>query len=269
MTRILKNYGYATSFGLSEPCEEEVVNQLVELQRRATEYARKDGRVPEDEFFYAEQNARLVQNAEAYYRTMFSGRISSWNLRDRHMAETLERLVTHLQQQGQHPKVVVWEHNSHLGDARATDMGAAGKLNLGQLVRQRYDRIGFLIGLTTYQGTVTAASNWGATAERKQVRPALPESYEALFHNTGLPRFMLNLREENIAVQQLRQPRLERAIGVIYRPQTERMSHYFQARLPEQFDAVLHFDQTQAIEPLERTSQWETGEAPETFPTGM
>ena len=264
-----QNYGYAASSGLSEPCEEEVVNQLVELQRRATEYAQKDSCVPEDEFFYAEQNARLVKNAEAYYRTMFGDRISSGNLRDRHMAETLDQLVTHLQQQGQHPKVVIWEHNSHLGDARATDMGAAGKLNLGQLVRQRYDRIGFLIGLTTYQGTVTAASNWGATAERKQVRPALPESYEALFHNAGLPRFMLNLREENIAVQQLRQPRLERAIGVIYRPQTERISHYFQARLPEQFDAVLHFDQTRAIEPLERTSQWETGEAPETFPTGM
>lgn len=264
-----KNYGYATIFGLSEPCEEEVVNQLVELQRRASEYARQDGRVPEDKFFYAEQNARLIKNAEQYYRTMFGDRISSWNLRDRHMAETLDRLVTHLQQQEQQPKVVVWEHNSHLGDARATDMGAAGELNVGQLVRQRYDRNAFLIGLTTYQGTVTAASNWGASAERKRVRPALPESYEALFHNTGLPNFMLNLQAENLAIKELRQPRLERAIGVIYRPQTERISHYFQARLPEQFDAVLHFDQTRAIEPLERTSQWETGEAPETFPTGM
>lgn len=264
-----RNYGYATSFGLNKPCEEEVVSQLVELQRRATEYTRRNGCVPEDEFFYAEQNARLVKNAEAYYRTMFGGRISSWNLRIRHMVETLDRLVTHFQQQGQHPKIMVWEHNSHLGDARATDMGAAGELNVGQLVRQRYDRICFLIGLTTYQGTVTAASDWGASAERKRVRPALPESCEALFHNTGLPNFMLNLRQENIAVQQLRQSRLERAIGVIYRPQTERASHYFQARLPEQFDAVLHFDQTRAIEPLERTSQWETGEAPETFPTGM
>ena len=248
---------------------EEVVNQLVELQRRATEYARQDGRVPEDEFFYAEQNARLVKNAEEYYRSMFGGRISAWNLRIRHMAETLDRLVTHLQQQGQHPKIVVWEHNSHLGDARATDMGAAGELNLGQLVRQRYDRDAFLIGLTTYQGTVTAASDWGASAERKRVRPALSESYEALFHNTGLPNFMLNLQAENLAIKELRQSRLERAIGVIYRPQTERISHYFQARLPEQFDAVLHFDQTRAIEPLERTSNWETGEAPETFPTGM
>lgn len=261
-------YSYATSFGLSNPCEQEVVNQLVELQRRAADYAQRDGRVPEDEFFYAEQNARLVKNAEKYYRTMFQGRISSWNLRDRHMADTLDQLVTHFNKQGQHTKVVVWEHNSHLGDARATDMGAGEELNVGQLVRQHYNRDAFLIGSTTYKGTVTAASDWGAPAERKRVRPALQESYEALFHNTGLPRFLLNLRSDHPAIAQLRQPRLERAIGVIYRPQTERISHYFQAQLPDQFDAVLHFDETRAVEPLERTPQWE-GEAPETFPSGI
>lgn len=155
---------------MSEPCEKEVIDRLVELQRRATKYTRQDGQLPEDEFFYAEQNARLVKNAEKYYRTMFGGRISSWNIRDRHMAETLDLLIAHFQQQGQQPKVVVWEHNSHLGDARATNMGAAGELNLGQLVRQRYDRDAISIGLTTYEGTVTAASNWGASAERKQVR---------------------------------------------------------------------------------------------------
>lgn len=264
-----QSYGYATSFGLSEPCEEEAVNQLVDIQRRAADYAQRDGRVPEDEFFYAEQNARLVKNAEEYYRTMFRGRVSSWNFRDRHMAETLDRLVAHFDKQGQQTKIVVWEHNSHLGDARATDMSEEGELNLGQLVRQRYERDAFLIGLTTYQGTVTAASNWGASAKRKRVRAALPESYEALFHSTGLPRFFLNLRAKNSAVAGLRQSRLERAIGVIYRPQTERISHYFQACLPEQFDAVLHFDETRAIEPLERTSKWETGEAPETFPSGI
>lgn len=192
------------------------------------------------------------------------------NLRDRHMAETLDRLVTHFDRQGQTSKVVVWEHNSHLGDARATDMGAAGELNLGQLVRQRYQGDAILIGSTTYQGTVTAASNWGASAERKRVRPALPESYEALFHDTDLSRFLLNLRAENSAVAGLgKPPRLERAISAIYRPETERISHYFQARLPEQFDAVLHFDRTRALEPLERTPQWETGEAPETFPSGI
>jgi erythromycin esterase-like protein len=265
-----QTYGYATSFGLSESCENEVVNQLVEMQRRAADYAQRDGRVPEDEYFYAEQNARLVKNAEEYYRKMFRGRISSWNLRDSHMAETLDNLVTHLDEHQEQPtKVVIWEHNSHLGDARATDMGAAGEFNVGQLVRQRYDRDAVLVGFSTHRGTVTAASNWGAPAERKRVRPALPESYEGLFHETGISRFLLNLRQENPAVVGLRQPRLERAIGVIYLPETERASHYFQARLPEQFDAILHFDETRAVEPLERTPQWETGEAPETFPYGV
>ncbi|MEB3278082.1 MAG: erythromycin esterase family protein [Lyngbya sp.] len=264
-----QQYGYATSFGLSKPCEQDVLNQLVDIRRQAAEYAQRDGRIPEDEFFYAEQNARLIKNAEEYYRSMFRGRISSWNLRDRHMAETLNQLVTHFEQQGQPTKVVVWEHNSHLGDARATDMGAAGELNVGQLVRQEYNREAFLIGFSTYTGTVTAASNWGASAERKRVRPALRESYEALFHQTELPNFWLNLREENEAVRGLRASRLERAIGVIYRPESERISHYFLAELPQQFDAMIHFDQTRAVEPLERTPQWDRGEAPETFPTGI
>lgn len=264
-----QSYGYATSFGLSESCENEVVNQLQELQRLASEYVEQDGRLPEDEYFYAEQNARLVKNAEQYYRSMFRGRVSSWNLRDRHMAETLDHLVAHLDQQGGRTKVVVWEHNSHLGDARATDMGAAGELNVGQLVRQRYGDDAILVGFSTYTGTVTAASDWGGPAQRKRVRPGLAGSYEALFHDTGLPRFLLNLQDDNAAVQGLRQPRLERAIGVIYLPQSERVSHYFSARLPDQFDAIIHFDETQAVEPLERTPQWDTGEAPETYPFGF
>jgi erythromycin esterase-like protein len=261
-----RSYGYAASFGLNESCEKEVINQLVELQRGAAEYAQRDGRLPEDEYFYAEQNARLVKNAEEYYRSMFRGRVSSWNLRDRYMAETLNQLVEHFEQQGQPMKVVVWEHNSHLGDARATEMGDAGELNVGQLVRQRYDRDAVLVGFSTYTGTVTAASDWGAPAERKRVRPALPGSYEYLFHETGLPRFMLNLRQDSPAVEKLRHPLLERAIGVIYLPQSERASHYFSAQLPDQFDAILHIDETQALEPLERTSQWDRGDAPETFP---
>ncbi|WP_413161303.1 erythromycin esterase family protein [Capilliphycus salinus ALCB114379] len=264
-----QQYGYATRFGLSKPCEQDVLNQLVDIRRQAADYAQRDGRIPEDEFFYAEQNARLIKNAEEYYRSMFRGRISSWNLRDRHMAETLNQLVTHFEQQGQPTKVVVWEHNSHLGDARATDMGAAGELNVGQLVRQEYNHEAFLIGFSTYTGTVTAASNWGASAERKRVRPALRESYEALFHQTELPNFWLNLREENEAVRGLRASRLERAIGVIYRPESERISHYFLAELPQQFDAIVHFDETRAVEPLERTPQWDRGEVPETFPTGI
>lgn len=261
-----QSYGYAASLGLSASCEDEALNQLRELQRRTAEYLQQDGCMVEDEFFYAEQNARLVKNAEEYYRSMFRGRVSSWNLRDRHMAETLDHLVAHLDRQGNRTKVVVWAHNSHLGDARATDMGASGELNVGQLVRQRYGDDAVLVGFSTYTGTVTAASDWGAPAERKRVRPSLSGSYEALFHSTGLPRFWLNLRDNTQAAEKLRQPRLERAIGVIYLPQSERVSHYFNARLSDQFDAIIHLDETQGLEPLERTPHWETGEAPETYP---
>ncbi|PYS94243.1 MAG: erythromycin esterase [Acidobacteria bacterium] len=262
-------YGYATSFGMTEPCAREVVGQLVELRRRAADYASRDGRVAQDEFFFAEQNARLVKNAEEYYRAMFRGRVESWNLRDRHMAETLDALVAHLSAQGQEARVAVWEHNSHLGDARATYMADYGELNVGQLVRERYGREAVLVGFTTYTGTVTAASDWDEPAERKRVRAALPGSYEALFHNARLPKFLLILRDGGQVVSALRGPLLERAIGVIYLPQTERQSHYFDARLPEQFDAVIHFDETHALEPLERHARWETGEPPETFPSGV
>ena len=262
-------YGYAAGLGMSESCEEEVVSQLVELHHRAAEYARRDGRVSPDDYFYAEQNARLVINAEQYYRSMFRGRVSSWNLRDLHMVETLESLITYLGNQTVQPKIVLWEHNSHLGDARATYMHRAGEWNVGQLVRERHGRDAVLIGQTTYQGTVTAASNWGYPAERKRVRTALPISYETLFHELKLPRFLLNLRDESHAAQALRGPLLERAIGVIYRPETERSSHYFDARLSQQFDAVLHFDETRAVEPLERTVEWDTGEVAETFPSGI
>lgn len=264
-----QHYGYATTFGLSQSCENAVVSQLKELQHRAAEYSQRDGRVPEDEFFYAEQNARLVKNAEEYYRSMFRGRVSSWNLRDRHMAETLDHLIAHLDRHGNRNKVVVWEHNSHLGDARATDMGAAGELNVGQLVRQRYGDDAVLVGFSTYTGTVTAASDWGTPAERKRVRPALSGSYEALFHSTAVPCFLLNFRDNAELSKRLRPPRLERAIGVIYLPESEHVSHYFHARLPDQFDAIIHLDQTRALEPLELTPQWETGEAPETYPFGF
>jgi erythromycin esterase-like protein len=264
-----QGYGYAASFGLTESCQKKVINELLELQHRAGEYALADGQEAEDEYFYAEQNARLIKNAEEYYRSMFRGRVSSWNLRDRHMAETLDHLVAHLDKQRNRTKVVLWAHNSHLGDARATDMGDAGELNVGQLVRERYGRDAVLVGLTTYSGTVTAASNWGAPPERKRVRPGMSGSYEALFHETGLPRFLLTLRSDDKAATALRKRRLERAIGVIYLPETERVSHYFHARLPDQFDAVLHFDETRALEPLERTSHWEKGEVPETFPSSL
>jgi erythromycin esterase-like protein len=197
---------------------------------------------------------------------MFLEEVSSWNLRDRHMAETLDALVTHLGRKGQRAKVAIWEHNSHLGDARATDMGQRGELNVGQLAREKYGSDAVLVGFTTYHGTVTAASDWGEPAERKRVRPALAGSFEALFHATGRARFLLVLNENDAMADQLRVPQLERAIGVIYRPETERQSHYFRARLADQFDVVLHFDETRAVKPLETTSEWEAGEVPETFP---
>jgi erythromycin esterase-like protein len=263
-------YGYAATFGMTESCESEVINQLLEMQRRASDYANRDGRVAEDEYFFAEQNARLVKNAEEYYRSMFRGREESWNLRDRHMAETLDALVVHHERQGLlSPRVAVWAHNSHLGDARATEMGESGEWNVGQLVRERYGARAVLVGFTTYEGTVTAASDWDAPAERKRVRPGLEGSYEALFHEVGIEHFLLNLRDNDRLSEILRRPKLERAIGVIYQPRTERISHYFQARLSDQFDAVIHLDQTQALEPLERGEHWEGGEPPETYPSGL
>jgi erythromycin esterase-like protein len=255
-------YGFAASTGRREACEQPVVEQLMELHRQAARYGSEDP----DEFFFAEQNARLVKNAEAYYRTMFDGQIDSWNLRDRHMMETLEHLVGHLKKQTGTAKVVIWAHNSHLGDARATQMGEMGEWNLGQLIREKYGRQSLLVGFTTFTGTVTAADDWDKPAERKWVRPALRGSYESIFHDTDIPRFLLPLRHHEELAGELSTSRLERAIGVVYRPDTERASHYFNASLSQQFDAVLHFDESRAVEPLERSAMWDRGEVPETYP---
>ena len=260
-------YGYAATFGLEKPCVDEVVTQLIELRRRAEEYARLDGLVASEEFFQAEQNARLVKNAEEYYRTMFEGRVSSWNLRDRHMAETLAALYRHLDAREPGARIVVWAHNSHLGDARATQMGRSGEWNLGQLVREQHGADSALVGFSTYTGTVTAASDWGGPAETKRVRPGLANSYEALFHEVGIPSFLLSLEERALPAP-IREEHLQRAIGVIYRPETERQSHYFHARLAEQFDWMLHFDTTRAIQPLEAWAPL-GDEAPETYPTAV
>ncbi len=253
-------YSYETYLGGAEPCEPEVVEQLLELQREAATPERQDGWAEEDRYFYAVQNARLVVNAERYYRAVFRAGAASWNLRDSHMAETLEALTAELEQRrGRRAKAAVWAHNSHVGDARATQLGQAGELNVGQLVREHHGRDAFLIGFTTYTGTVTAASDWGGPAERKRVRRSLDGSWEKLFHESGRPRFV-------IAPETFGGRRLERAIGVVYRPETERMSHYFEAELSRQFDAVIHIDETRALEPLELTSEWEAGELPETYP---
>lgn len=260
-------YGYATVLRGKEPCEDEVVDQLMELQQSHIELLRRDGHIAEEEFFSAEQNARLVMNAERYYRAMFHGRDESWNLRDAHMFETLLELLTHLD--GDQAKIIVWAHNSHLGDARATQMSERGELNVGQLMRERFGRDVFVIGFSTYSGTVTAASNWGESAERKRVRPGISGSYEELFHAVGIPGFWLDLKTQNEAIQLLHEERLERAIGVIYLPQTERWSHYFLARLADQFDALVHLDSTRALEPLELNSEWERGELSETYPSAL
>src|SRR5438034_5802126 len=259
-----QEYGYAATVGAAESCENAVVEQLIEIQGKAAEFLSRDGAVAAEELFFAEQNARLVKNAEQYYRSMFRGRASSWNLRDRHMVETIENLVAHLDGSRQ-PKAIVWAHNSHLGDARATEMSHYGEVNVGQLIRERFGSEAVLVGFSTHHGSVTAASDWGAIAERKNVRPALAGSYEDLFHQTGLPRLWIDFRGAG-QIGVLQQRRIERAIGVIYRPDTERLSHYFHVRLPEQFDAFIHIDETSAVEPLERTSIWEEGELPETYP---
>jgi erythromycin esterase-like protein len=261
-------YGHAVVYQGASPCENEVVSQLVQLRRRAEAYLRRDGWMAEDEQFYAEQNARLVRDAEEYYHQMYRAEVSSWNLRDQHMSGTLEALTEYLDRRVPNTKVVVWEHNSHVGDARATAMGLRGELNVGQLARQRYGGEAWLIGFSTYAGRVTAARDWGASVERRHVRPARPESHEAVLHAVGLPQFWVSTADGPVH-EVLSQPRLERAIGVVYRPETELQSHYFEAQLAQQFDVVIHMDHTRALEPLERTPLWDRGEAPETFPTGL
>jgi erythromycin esterase-like protein len=275
-----QEYGYAAAFDLERSCEEAVVQQLVELRRAAPRLAAADdGDDPAwaaEQYFSAEQNARLVLDAERYYRAMFRGRTASWNLRDTHMADTLDALAAHLRRQGRAGKVVVWAHNSHLGDARATELGAGGELNLGQLVRERHPGDALLVGFTTHEGTVTAAHDWGDPAERMRVNPSLPRSIERAMHETtralGSAGCVVSLTGDDAADAAraaLDEPLLERAIGVIYRPRTERQSHYFHARVGRQFDLLYHFDRTRAVEPLESTGEWADDEPPETFPSGL
>ena len=200
---------------------------------------------------------------------MFGDRAGSWNLRDRHMADTVDQLLAHLDRHGGNTRIVVWEHNSHVGDARATEMAQRGELNIGQLMRERHGRDVVTVGFTTYAGTVTAASDWGGPAERKRVRPAIANSCEALFHASQIPAFLLCPLGAGDSGHALLEPRLERAIGVIYRPQTERQSHWFGASVARQFDALVHIDQTRAVEPIERSQGWQLGELPETYPSSL
>ena len=261
-------YGYAASFGLKSSCEDEVIQQLREMNRRMGDFmaGSNDDR---GDLFFAQQNARLVRNAEEYYRTMFHGRVSSWNLRDSHMVETLQALEKHLAAQGSPARMIVWAHNSHLGDASATEMGDIGEWNVGQLARDRWGEQAMLVGFSTHHGTVTAASEWDGVHERKRVRPGLAGSYEDLFHQVGEERFWLPLRGNAQLAELLQEKRLQRAIGVIYQPKTERMSHYFHTRLPAQFDAMIHIDETRALRPLVPEPAWHAGEPAETYPSGL
>jgi erythromycin esterase-like protein len=261
----LQAYGYAAGFGTGFSCEDAVVQQLTELLRTPA----PDDDDP-DALFHARQNARLVRNAEQYYRGMFRGRASSWNLRDLHMADTLQALSAHLQERaGEPPRMAVWAHNSHLGDASATAMGEQGEWNVGELMRKRWPGEVFLLGFTTHDGTVRAASDWDEPAQVRRVRPALPGSWERLFHELGHERFAL-LPDAALRAQ-LDVPLLERAIGVIYLPETERRSHYFSARIGSQFDAVLHVDRTRALEalPEHEPAPGTPLEVPETYPSAV
>ena len=253
--RMALNEGYAR-------CEEAVVRQLRDIFARSRDYAAGDG----DELLDAAQNARLVANAEAYYRVMYYGSAESWNLRDTHMFETLELL---LQAKGPDAKAVVWAHNSHIGDARATEMGASrDELNIGQLCREHFGEEARLIGFGTHSGTVAAATDWDGPMEVKRVNPSRPDSYERICHDSRVPRFLLDLREGERpdARAALIEARLERFIGVIYRPDSERWSHYSTVILPSQFDAWTWFDETHAVTPLP-TRQREGAE--ETYPFGL
>lgn len=264
-----QSYAYGLKYGGLEACEEEVIRQLLELRSNADTYLGKDGRPAADAYFYATQNARLVKNAEEYYRQMLSRSVSTWNLRDQHMGETLDSLIDHLIETNNRAKVVVWAHNSHVGDARATEMGGRGELNIGQLVREHYGDAAVNVGFMTYSGTVTAAADWDEPGQRRRVHVGMHGSYEKLMHEVDIPAFLLRFDRNHDLVHQLAEPRLERAIGVVYRPATERVSHYFLASLPNQFDALLHFDVTQAVEPLDRVEHWQINEEPETYPFGL
>jgi len=263
-----QTYGFEAASGLRPPCRDAAAALLVDLLRKAPAYLAEDGPAAQDEQFFAERNAYVVLNAEQYYRAMFGRRSNTWNLRDAHMVETLFALRRHLRAQGRQGRIVVWAHNSHLGDARATQMGERGEWNVGQLLREQAGTAqALLVGFTTYTGHVTAAHDWDAPAERRWVRPAHKDSCEHLFYASGLDRFFLPL--SGTLADELAAPLLERAIGVVYRPETELASHYFSASLSRQFDALFHLDETSAVEPLDITAHWTRHEPPDTYPSGL
>lgn len=263
-----QDYGYEAAAGLRPSCRDAAATLLVDLARKASAYGVETSQTTLDEHFFAERNAYVVLNAEHYYRAMFGRRSNTWNVRDGHMVNTLLALQRHLRASGRQGRIVVWAHNSHVGDARATQMGSRGEWNIGHLLREQAGAAQtLLVGFTTYTGHVTAARDWDQPAERRWVRPAHPDSYEHMFYSTHLDRFFLPLQAG--AVDVLAEPRLERAIGVVYRPETELPSHYFGAALNSQFDAVFHLDETTAVEPCAVTEHWTQHELPDTYPSGL
>lgn len=263
-------YGYLSKYATSsQSCESAVIKQLQEIFKYK-DYLNTPDNKQADEFFSIYQNARLIQNAENYYRQMYASGVSSWNLRDTHMMETIHQIDQYLSKHLQRPaKIIVWAHNSHIGDAMATELGQRGELNVGQLMRDHYSTQVYLVGFTTHHGFVTAASEWGGVAERKRVNRALPNSYEGFFHELGLDQFLLITRGREELMRILPRNYLERAIGVAYLPHSERASHYFHADIARQFDAVIHIDETQAVKPLEKEGIFHLDDAPETYPSGF
>lgn len=258
-----QGYGALALYEGYARCESGVTQMLMDLMQRDFDCLSEEC----DEWLDAAANARVVKNAEAYYRVMYRGAAESWNLRDTHMFETLVQI---LDAKGPRSKAVVWAHNSHIGNAAFTEMGQVrGELNIGQLVKERFDAKARLIGFGTHSGTVAAADDWDSPMKVKAVNPSMPDSYERASHDSGLQRFVLDLRPEEIGRdirEALMEPKLERFIGVIYRPETERWSHYSQCILPRQYDGWVWFDETKAVTPL--PGEQRPGDD-ETYPFGL
>jgi erythromycin esterase-like protein len=259
-------YGQMSHFGMTEDCERQAVEQLLTMRRELADGLRRDAEDPEARFF-ALQNAAVIRNAERYYRGMFDPGVNTWNVRDRHMVEVCLALRKHLAETGRSDRIVIWAHNSHLGDNRATRFAREGQVNVGQLLRQELGDETRIVGFSTHTGTVTAARDWDGPAERRDVRPSLEGSWEAALH--GQPWDCFAFRTEDAPATRA-ETRLGRAIGVIYRPETERWSHYFEAVLGHQFDVMIHLDETRALEPLERwVDDRGHRDIAETYPSGL
>lgn len=267
-----QEYGYIASLFLNKTCHNQVMEQYIALKNKEIAFFKDENLNPEEEKFYIEQNALVIKNAEEYYRSLFGQAPSvSWNIRDRHMMQTVTAIETFKKETtGKEAKMVIWAHNSHIGDARGTQMASYGEINIGQLAKEQYGPDAVSVGFSTYTGTVSAASAWGADVEKKYVRSALDESIESFFHLSTQDAFYIVL-DEDPAIYEFFDTKdyLQRAIGVVYLPQTERQSHYFLAEITRQYDVVIHFDVSHAVEPLDKSTEWEKGEdVPETFPFG-